>query len=332
MSDSENIPPGQRDLERSPLEGSDPSAAPGDMSAPISADEAVAIDAVRAHDANAYPPSWFPSQPPPSPERIAEQLRLSKIPPDLRVPWGWTDLGVFLLFYLGSTIVLLIVAMVGASAILQVPFPSLQKHPVLLIEVTILAQAAGSVAALFYFWILARVRRAGNFWSALGWHSLDASGTDSLTVIKYLLSGVALAITVTVMGQFVKQSGPVPFEEFFKARQSVLMLMAFGILVAPLVEETIFRGFLYPVAARQFGVVPGILFTGILFGGFHAMQLWGAWGQIALLVVVGIVLTAVRARTGSVLAGFLMHVAYNSTLFAGLLIGSHGLRDFPLGK
>jgi hypothetical protein len=62
------------------------------------------------------------------------------------------------------------------------------------------------------------------------------------------------------------------------------------------------------------------------------MQLWGAWGQIALLVVVGVVLSAIRARTHSVLASFIVHVAYNSTLFAGLLIGSHALRDLPAGK
>jgi hypothetical protein len=43
-------------------------------------------------------------------------------------------------------------------------------------------------------------------------------------------------------------------------------------------------------------------------------------------------LSAIRARTHSVLASFLVHVAYNSTLFAGLLIGSHGLHDIPLGK
>jgi membrane protease YdiL (CAAX protease family) len=239
---------------------------------------------------------------------------------------------VFLLFYLGSTIVLLIVAMIAASAIFGIPFPSLQKHPVLLIILSIAAQTAGSFAALFYFWVLARVRHAGKFWPALGWHPLDGAHTTLATVVKYLFSGVVLAIAIAVLGSLIKQAGPTPFDEFFKAKQTVFMLMAFGILVAPLVEETVFRGFLYPVAARQFGIMPGIVLTGILFGGFHAMQLWGAWGQIALLVLVGIVLTWVRARTGSVLAGFLMHVAYNSTLFAATFLGTHGFRDFPVGK
>jgi membrane protease YdiL (CAAX protease family) len=314
----ENIPQSDQQVvatnaEPATLAAQDPSAAP-------------------SSDAHFYSPAFLASELPPSPEQLAAQLRLSQIPPDLRVPWGWTDLGLFLLFYLGSIIFLLIIVMIATSAILHIPFPSLQKHPVLLVVITIIAQTASSVAALFYFWVLARVRQAGNFWSALGWHSLDGATTSGATVLKYLFTGVALAITVTVMGQFVKQSGPVPFEEFFKARQSVLMLMAFGILVAPLVEETIFRGFLYPVAARQFGIAGGIIFTGIIFGAFHAMQLWGAWGQISLLVLVGIVLSAIRARTHNVLASFIVHVAYNSTLFAGLLIGSHALRDIPVGK
>lgn len=285
-----------------------------------------------ALDARVYPPNTFAPEPVPSPAQLAEQLRLSRIPPDLRVPWGWTDVGVFLLFYLGSTIVLLIIAMISASAILGIPFTSLHEHPVLLIILSIAAQTAGSFAALFYFWVLARVRHAGEFWPALGWNSLDGAHTNPATVIKYLFNGVALAIAVAILGSLIKQAGPTPFDDFFKARQTVLMLMAFGILVAPLVEETVFRGFLYPVAARQFGIMPGILLTGILFGGFHAMQLWGAWGQIGLLVLVGIVLTWVRARTGSVLAGFLMHVAYNSTLFAATYFGTHGFRDFPVGK
>ena len=333
MSDPENIPPGERDLELSPLEGSDPSAAPGDISAPVSASDPAQSDAASDSVSRTYPPSWIPSQPPPSPEQLAEQLRVSKIPPDLRVPWGWADLGVFLLFYVGSTLILGVAALLAVVAIQHIELSALQKtQTVLSINLLITAQAVASIAALLYFWVLVRLRRGGNFWPALGWRPLNETTTNPGTALRYLVGGVLLAIAVSVLSLLVKQTGPVPFEEMFKARQTVLMIMAFGILLAPLVEETIFRGFLYPVAARQFGVVPGILFTGILFGAFHASQLWGAWGQIVILVGVGIVLTWIRARSRSVLGGFLVHVAYNSSLFAGLLIQSHGFRDFPIGK
>jgi hypothetical protein len=93
-----------------------------------------------------------------------------------------------------------------------------------------------------------------------------------------------------------------------------------GVLVAPLVEETIFRGFLYPVIARRLGIAAGIAVTGTLFGLMHAAQLWGGWGQIALLILVGVVLTWVRARTGTVAASYFVHLGYNGLQLVGYLI------------
>jgi membrane protease YdiL (CAAX protease family) len=102
-----------------------------------------------------------------------------------------------------------------------------------------------------------------------------------------------------------------------------------SVTLAPLFEETIFRGYIYPVVARTFGVMPGIIFTGLIFGLMHASQLGGNVPQVALLVSVGIVFTAARARTGTVLASYLLHVSYNSFIAAAFLIASHGLRHMP---
>lgn len=250
------------------------------------------------------------------------------VPADLRVPWGWGDLGIFLVFYIGCTIALSFVAVLGGAAVLHMSLENLQKNSTLIISLSILAQGVASIGALLYFWGLMTVRRAGGFWRALGWRALGGIKTSPAVVITHLVAGVALALAVSVVSNFVGQPGPVPFEQFFQTRQTVLLLMGFGILVAPLVEETMFRGFLYPVVARRFGVATGVVATGCVFGAFHAFQLWGAWGQIALIACVGVILTWARARSHTVLAGYLLHVAYNSTLFAGLVIATKGLRDF----
>jgi membrane protease YdiL (CAAX protease family) len=76
-------------------------------------------------------------------------------------------------------------------------------------------------------------------------------------------------------------------------------------------------------------VPAGILVTGVLFGSLHAAQLWGGWGQIGLLICVGIVLTWVRARTGTVVASYLVHLGYNGMLFLGLALATGGLRHLP---
>ena len=107
--------------------------------------------------------------------------------------------------------------------------------------------------------------------------------------------------------------------------------MLMGVLIAPLVEETIFRGYVYPVVARSFGIRAGIVITGTMFGLLHAPQLWGGWGQIALLILVGIMFTAARAVSRTVLASYLLHVSYNSFLFIAFLVASHGLRHLPVG-
>ena len=68
----------------------------------------------------------------------------------------------------------------------------------------------------------------------------------------------------------------------------------------------------------------------MLFRSLHAAQLWGGWGQIALLVVVGIIFTYVRAVTRTVFASYLLHVSYNSFLFIAYAISTHGFRHLPL--
>jgi len=47
---------------------------------------------------------------------------------------------------------------------------------------------------------------------------------------------------------------------------------------------------------------------------------------------VGIVLTWVRARSHTIVASYIIHVAYNSTLFAGVFLATHGLSKFPAGN
>jgi len=102
--------------------------------------------------------------------------------------------------------------------------------------------------------------------------------------------------------------------------------------VAPLVEETLFRGYLYPMFARSFGVVPSILLTGVLFGVMHGAQLGWTWSLVAMLTLVGIIFTLVRARTGTVLASFLMHLGYNGLISIAALVSTHGFTRMPVAK
>ncbi|MGC2697416.1 MAG: CPBP family intramembrane glutamic endopeptidase [Candidatus Angelobacter sp.] len=118
-----------------------------------------------------------------------------------------------------------------------------------------------------------------------------------------------------------------PIEELFRDRSSALLLAAFGILIAPLVEEVLFRGFLYPALARWTGVAPSVLVTAAAFALLHGTQLAYSWAPLLLIFIVGVALTITRAATKSVATCVLVHMAYNFTLLLQAYIGTHGFRQ-----
>jgi membrane protease YdiL (CAAX protease family) len=245
---------------------------------------------------------------------------------DLRTPLGWLDLVFLGIFYVVSGAVFYLLISTGASLAFGIsplaPDGSVAIKPVVLI----VSQALLSGATLLFLFVLLRGRSGDPFWPAMGWRHFRNRSSSASTAAQYAFGGFALALLVGLVSRYIGEESGLPMEEMFRNRPSVLLMMALGILVAPLVEETIFRGCIYPVIARKFGLRASVLATGILFGLAHAQQLWGGWGQIALLICVGIVLTYVRAEAGTVAAGYFVHLGYNTTLFAGYFFATSGLR------
>jgi membrane protease YdiL (CAAX protease family) len=252
-----------------------------------------------------------------------------QLPEDLRVPWNWLDLLFLVAVSLSGTIVITLLLMKG-FAIFGLSFRQIQKSAseenlFLIFNQTLLS-------ALLLAYLAAQMRHSFHapFWRTIGWRPLETGHTPrAAAYLGLILSGFMLAILVTASSSVFKAPRQTPIEQFFQDRRSALLLMSMAVLLAPVLEETIFRGYIYPVIARSFGVNTSIFVTGTLFGLLHASQLWGAWAQIVMLVVVGIVFTYARARTRTVVASYILHVSYNSCLFLGFLLASHGLRHFP---
>lgn len=248
---------------------------------------------------------------------------------DLRVPWGWVDVLLFVVLgIVGAAVVTWGAGQLAVRVFGVKPsdmFGTTITTPKSI--VVLMSQAALDVCAILILYLLVMTRTAEPFWHAIGWREARP-GSPSLreSAVHFLAGGAALALVVSFAGGFLNSKETLPIEQLLKARSSVILFGVLGVLVAPLVEETIFRGFLYPVIARWLGVAAGVVVTGTLFGLMHAAQLWGGWGQIALLIMVGIVLTWVRARTGTVAASYFVHLGYNGLQLVGYLvylIGGH---------
>jgi membrane protease YdiL (CAAX protease family) len=101
---------------------------------------------------------------------------------------------------------------------------------------------------------------------------------------------------------------------------AVVALMSFSAaIVAPLVEETIFRGYLYPVAKRFGGPVAGMLFSSLVFAAAH-----GSAVALLPLFVLAMLLCILYEVTGSLWANVSVHFLFNSATIAfQLLLGRH---------
>jgi membrane protease YdiL (CAAX protease family) len=260
----------------------------------------------------------------------APQFRAG-ISDDLRVPWGWMEVALFVILgVIGSVVV------TWGAAEVAVRFFGVNSNEVFGTTmstaksvVVLISQAALDAGAILYLYLMLLARTEAPFWPTIGWREMSPPGAGKIrdSALRFLAGGAVLAVVVTFAGGFLNSKETLPIEDLLKARVSILLFGILGVLVAPLVEETVFRGFLYPVIARRLGIAAGVAITGTLFGLMHAAQLWGGWGQIALLILVGVVLTWVRARTGTVAASYFVHLGYNGLQLAGYLIymmsGSH---------
>jgi len=314
MNDSEHIPAEPRDDVR---EGEAPEAAQQQVSHTATSDPAPANPCIEAF-------AGFPLA-----ESSAPQMDVSQAqyPPDLRVPWTPKDVILFLLFYILSPIVLAIPMLIAAAVLRRQDVNSLTKDVPMQAMLAIIAQAAAALLSLGYLWVLAKTRHAGSFWGAIGWKPLAGDATKRRVIIlSIVIGGIFLAGIVTGVSSVIGESKKLPIEEMIQTRQTMVLLMVFGVLVAPAVEETVFRGLIYPMIARRAGIPASIAVTGILFGLVHSMQLWGGWAQIALIVFVGMILTWLRATRRTVWASYLLHLSYNSTLFLAALVATGGFR------
>lgn len=241
------------------------------------------------------------------------------VPADLDTPWGMGDLLVFFVFALGMLYLLSSVMAVIAMVQFGVPASQLEQFGSTSAGFVVSRQVVWFGCILLYLYAVIGHRTSQPFWRTIGWRGLHLGTLRPAALVPMLLvCGAAMAIAADIASQFYKTEKPLPIQALFTSRHGVEYLAAFAILAAPLAEETVFRGYVYPVLARRFGILAGVAFTGILFGLVHAPQLWGGWGQIATLMAVGMALTAVRAGFRSVAASYLVHLAYNGFLFAGI--------------
>jgi membrane protease YdiL (CAAX protease family) len=200
------------------------------------------------------------------------------------------------------------------------------------------------VGSLIVFPILWRQ----SFLRGIHWHWAEA--------FRYrgrLLSAVILCFVGAMVNMMILP-GPedAPIDQLFRAPGAAWVLFAFGVTLAPLFEELIFRGFLLPALCTAYdwsverlqgsprrpldeegnprwslpAMLAGSLITSLPFALMHGEQTGWSLGPFSLLICVSLVLCWVRLGTRSLAASTLVHAGYNLTLFSLMLLGTDGFK------
>ncbi len=229
---------------------------------------------------------------------------------------GWDVVSIALMMFLSPFVIFLGVGVVAKKFFYpDVGWTQLAQIPVLALASELIAYAL----VLILMVMLIEGKYHVPFAKAIGWRWPRSS-------FALMALGVAMLFSLQGLAHFLPIPKDVPFDQFFKRPLDAYLTSIFAVSLGPLMEELFFRGFLYPVVARRIGVAAGVFLTALAFGLLHAVQLGFAWGPILIIFCVGLVLTIVRAVSGSVAASFLVHMAYNSTLTVITLVATGGFR------
>lgn len=239
------------------------------------------------------------------------------LPPD-RPLGGLLDLLLFLLLAIVLNLGVQVLAVAAYASFVHtrqpgVPWPDLERHlaedlshnAFFLIPVQ-LAYYALLLTALYL--ILRRVRDVP-FWSSLAFHSLPVGRLALGFVLGFLLAPVIQGANL-----LIPPPEPLMLDKLLTSKAAAGLLLGVAVFAAPLVEELVFRGYIYSLLERLWGALPSILVSGLLFGSIHFIQLWPGWFQMLLICIVGVIFSTVRSRAGSTLASIAVHFGYNFAL------------------
>jgi membrane protease YdiL (CAAX protease family) len=141
-------------------------------------------------------------------------------------------------------------------------------------------------------------------------------GRKGRTILSGLVGGIAAlfasyAVYFVVVLLFELFTGRAPGTPESQNLQNLsgagLVLAVFTtVVLAPIFEETFFRGLFYPALRRRMGVPLGILVSATVFGVLHVEAL-----SLLSLIAVGALLAYVYERTDSLFAPMITHAFYN---------------------
>lgn len=185
------------------------------------------------------------------------------------------------------------------------------------LQVLILYAALTVAPLLLLRWWLPREQAPAGGWLQWHWPPLGRALREAVAMLLSVLPLVALSGWL-IDSLWSDPGGSNPMLDLVLRGSDPFALACFAltaIVLAPLFEETLFRGVLLPVLGRRIGGLGAVLLSALLFAAAHL-----SLSELVPLFVLGCGLGLLRLRSGRLAPPVLMHALWNALTFANLLL------------
>lgn len=205
---------------------------------------------------------------------------------------------------LGVLLVWLAELALGITLLLWIGMPPVvEDHPVALLIIGL----ASSVITVLIAWLF--VCRKYNKSFTEGFVIVPVART---TYTIAILIGMAMALVGGTLSSMFS-TGEHMFERIIETPSGLLSL-GILILLAPVLEEIYYRGFIFPVLQKRLGAVAAVVIVTLWFAVAHTFQSLDDMIVIPIIGAAGAVYTIQRWWTGSLTAPIVTHWTYNFCL------------------
>jgi membrane protease YdiL (CAAX protease family) len=233
-----------------------------------------------------------------------------------QLPRNWS-LGEGLILWILSVILIFIVPAIAVIPV-AILTPSAKgvdlSENKLAIVVSIFAIFPAHLLTMFIAWLLVKKHSTFGFFETIGWRwgKVGPGASVLLTVAFLSLAAIVATVAPPEDNDFLK---------ILRSSQFALVAVAFvAVVSAPIVEEVVYRGILFPALKKSHGTFFSILAVTALFALVHVPQYWPSYTTIGIILSLSLFLTIIRNWTDSLLPCFAIHLIFNSLQVVSLLI------------
>ncbi len=256
-------------------------------------------------------PAWQ-GQPGPLSEHAARYAVPRPRPAAPSVPWTTRQV----LISLAAIAVAFLVVIGSIFGLVEVIDVSGWGEHVVLLGATLILQGI----MLLSVWHFA-IRPEGRRWALVGFRRIRPISTTLIAI-----AGITICQALVVgYVQFVDWLGvdflvpDDPFESWDIDPVSFVIIALSAVIIAPLVEEIFFRGFMYQAFRKTMSVWPAAILASLVFGIAHIDP-----AIIFPIALIGMILLGIYRWTGNLWSSIITHAGYNAIAVTALAVRTWG--------